>query len=357
MRVIRFIQSDGFPDFLARLSRNNRVLAPVVKPAGKRSVVFEQWREGMPVILEKTTVPPKEAVLPQCETLFVCKKSKNPDNPEDVGMTLGTVPEDASTTLPTLIFACRSCDARGFAVLDRPFLKGPFADPYYKARRARLAVITLTCSTGCNTCFCHWVGGGPSSPEGSDVLMTEIEDGFVLQAMTPAGEALLESSNLADGKDIFPKAEAARKAAWASLLPAPDLKNAQQKVAAVFKNEQFWREHAAACLSCGACTYFCPACYCFNITDEGDAFEADGARRLRSWDNCMSSLFTREASGHNSRAQKAQRLRNRVSHKFSTYPENWGKFSCNGCGRCISNCPVHLDIRDVVVNALAVEDE
>lgn len=352
MSAIRFAASDGLPAFLARLSQDRRILAPVAKPAGKHSVVFENWREGMPVILEKAAVPPKDAVLPQCEALFVYKKSKAPDKPEDVALRL----DDTSQALPTVIFACRPCDARGFAVLDRPFLKGPFVDPYYKAKREQLAVVAITCSSGCNTCFCHWVGGGPSSPEGSDVLMTEIDDGFVLQAITSAGENLLASSGLADGKEAFAGAEAARKKAWASLAPAPDLKKAPQRVAAVFDDETFWREQASACLSCGACTYFCPACYCFNITDEGDGFDEKGGRRLRSWDNCMSSLFTREASGHNPRAQQALRMRNRVSHKFRAYPENWGTFSCTGCGRCISNCPVCLDVRAVVLDAIAAAD-
>ncbi|MDR2573883.1 MAG: 4Fe-4S dicluster domain-containing protein [Desulfovibrio sp.] len=349
MSAIRFATPDGLPAFLARLSENSRILAPAVKPAGKRSVIFEDWHEGMPVILEKATVPPKDAVLPQCETLFTYKKSKNPDNREDVALCL----ENRAEARPTVIFACRPCDARGFAVLDRPYLKGPFADPYYKAKRANLTVITITCASGCNTCFCHWVGGGPSSPEGSDILMTEIDGGFVLQSMTEAGEKLLESAGLDDGREVFAKAEAARKTAWASLASAPAIKTAPQCIAALFDNEQFWQEHTEACLSCGACTYFCPTCYCFNITDEGDAFDEKGGRRLRSWDNCMSSLFTREASGHNPRTQKALRMRNRIAHKFSTYPENWGAFSCNGCGRCISGCPVCLDIRAVVLNAIA----
>jgi len=352
MSAIRFVTSEGLPTFLARLSRNSRVLAPVVKDSPKPSVMFEPWRESMPVILKKATVPPKDAVLPQCESLFVYKKSKNADNPENVALHL----DDTAHATPTVIFACRPCDARGFAVLDHPFLDGQFVDPYYKARRERLAVITITCSSGCNTCFCHWVGGGPTSPEGSDVLMTEIDDGFVLQSITDVGQKLLDATDLSDGKDAFPKVEAARKAAWTSLVPAPDIKKAPQNIAALFNRESFWQKHASSCLSCGACTYFCPSCYCFNITDEGDGFDKNGGRRLRSWDNCMSSLFTREASGHNPRTMKAIRMRNRISHKFSAYPRNWGNFSCSGCGRCIGNCPVCLDIRDIVQDAVAVAD-
>jgi len=349
MSMIRFVTADGLPGFLAHLAKDGqRVLVPVEKPANKPSVVFEPWQEGKAFTLAKATVPPKEAVLPQCETLFSFKKAKDPADPARVSLQL----EEAPPPPPTVVFACRPCDARGFAVLDRPYLHGPFADPCYKARREALTVITLTCASGCNTCFCHWVGGGPSSPEGSDVLMTAIEGGYVLQAITPRGEACLAASALPDGAEAFPRAEEARKAAWQSLEPAPDLKDAPQRLAALFTDTTFWQEQTDRCLSCGACTYFCPTCYCFNITDEGEGLSEKGGRRLRSWDNCMSSLFTREASGHNPRNAKALRMRNRVSHKFATYPENWGSFSCNGCGRCISNCPVCLDIRAIVLAAL-----
>lgn len=351
MSMTRFVTSDGLPGFLAHLAKGGqRVLAPVEKQANKPSVVFEPWQEGKPFTLAKATVPPKEAVLPQCETLLKFKKAKDPENPQH--MTLSLEDQAQANAVPTVVFACRPCDARGFAVLDRPYLQGPFADPYYKARRDNLTVITLTCPSGCNTCFCHWVGGGPSSPEGSDILMTEIEGGYVLQAMTPKGESCLKDSSLPDGADSFSKAEEARKAAWKTLIPAPDIKAAPEKIAALFTDTAFWQSQTERCLSCGACTYFCPTCYCFSITDEGEGLSEKGGRRLRSWDNCMSSLFTREASGHNPRTAKAFRMRNRVSHKFATYPENWGAFSCNGCGRCISNCPVCLDIRAIVLAAL-----
>ncbi|MDR2821232.1 MAG: 4Fe-4S dicluster domain-containing protein [Desulfovibrio sp.] len=347
MSTTRFVASDGLPAFLSFLVKTGRrVLAPAEKPAVKSSVVFEPWSEGKAFTLQKATVPAKEAVLPQCETLLTYKKTREGDS---VSLTLDDTPE----AQPTAVFGCRPCDARGYAVLDRPYLRGPFVDPYYKARRENLVVFTVTCSSGCNTCFCHWLGGGPSSPEGSDVLLTEIEGGYVLQSVTDKGAEVLGTSSLADGADKFPLVEAARKAAWASLVPAPDIKGAQTALSALFSDLDFWQAQTDRCLSCGACTYFCPTCYCFNITDEGESFDEQGGRRLRSWDNCMSSLFTREASGHNPRMLKAQRMRNRVSHKYSFYPENWGAYSCSGCGRCVSNCPVCLDIRAIVLAAIA----
>ncbi|MBQ9405309.1 MAG: 4Fe-4S dicluster domain-containing protein [Desulfovibrio sp.] len=344
MSTMRFVTPDGLPAFLAFLARDGRrVLTPQEQSGAKRAVVFAPWSEGMPFTLEKATVPAKHAVLPQCETLLRYKNTRQDDGTRSLSL------DDRPEAEPTVVFACRPCDARGYAVLDRPFLHGPYADPYYKARRQGLTVIALTCAKGCDTCFCHWTGGSPASSEGSDILMTEIDDGYLLQAMTPTGTQLLAASALPDGSERLAEAQAARTAACNSLPPAPKLEHTPQDVAARFGDLAFWEQWTERCLSCGACTYFCPTCYCFSITDEGEAQSERGGRRLRSWDNCMSALFTREASGHNPRLTKAQRMRNRISHKYATYPENWGAFSCSGCGRCIAHCPVGLDIREIVL--------
>lgn len=352
MSVTRFLAKNGVDAFLAFLSQAcERLLVPVDRPAAsKPSVVFAPWQKGQPYTLAKATIPPKEAVFPECETLFSFRMGRDEANAPRMELTA------ASEAPSTIVFGGRPCDAMGFAALDRPYLQGLFKDPYYAARREKLTVVTITCNNGCQTCFCHWVGGGPSSPSGSDILMTEVEGGHILQAITPRGAELLEKSPLEDGADKFSLAVETRKKAWASLKPAPDISKAREKLKAIFANEQFWREQTDRCLSCGACTYFCPTCYCFNITDEGEAQSECGGKRLRSWDNCMSSRYSREASGHNPRPAKSQRMRNRVSHKFWTYPENWGAYLCSGCGRCIANCPVHLDIRAIVLAALAASE-
>lgn len=350
MSKTRFVASDGLPAFLAFLSKDgSEILVPQEREAtAKPSVFFAPWKNGDKFTLAKATVPPRRAVLPESEVLFRFRKTRKPDEPAQ----WETILADHMRQTPVVVFGCRPCDARGFDCLDRPYLKGLYEDPYYKARRERLTVITLTCDSGCETCFCHWVGGGPTSPQGSDILLTRIENGYILQAITPRGEEVLNKSQLEDGADKFPQAEEVRKKAWASLVPAPKLADAPKSLAKIFTNMDFWHHWTDRCISCGACTYFCPTCYCFNITDEGEPESATGGRRLRSWDNCMSSLYTREASGHNPRSHKAQRMRNRVSHKFWTFPENWGMYLCSGCGRCITRCPVHLDIRAITLAAI-----
>lgn len=346
-----YLTQQALPDTLAKLAGEQRVLAP--QRQGK-AVVFAPWHGGAAFTLERATVPPKEAVLPHCETLLRFKRAKDP---EDLGkMTL--VLDDTPEAQPTVVFGARPCDARGFTVLDRPYTQGPFADPYYAARRKGLTVITRTCPDFCNTCFCTWVGSGPADPDGSDILMTDVDDGYVLEAVTPAGDALLGKLGLPDGAGKLDAAKAKRQAVADAMPKAPDLAPAQARIAERFGDVDFWQKQTAPCLSCGGCTYFCPTCYCFNITDEGDGLGEKEGRRLRTWDSCMSSHFTREASGHNPRMTKALRMRNRVSHKFSNYPTVWnGVMSCNGCGRCISQCPVHLDIRAIVLAAMKKEEE
>lgn len=348
MSMTRFLAQNGVEAFLARLSSvAQRVLVPVERPAAsKPSVVFAPWQKGKPFTLAKATVPPKEAVLPECETLFTFHADK--EGPDVSRLVL----EEPQAMETAVIFACRPCDAQGLASIDRPYMQGLFKDPYYAARREKLTVVTHTCASGCQTCFCHWVGGGPSCPEGSDVLMTPVADGFVLEAITPKGEELLGASDLPDGSDREEEMRQTRERAQESLTPAPDISASPASLRAMFADEGFWEKQTDRCISCGACTYFCPSCYCFNITDEGEAQSEKGGRRLRSWDNCMSSRYTREASGHNPRPHKSQRMRNRVSHKFWTYVDNWGAYLCSGCGRCIANCPVHLDIRAIVLAAL-----
>jgi ferredoxin len=120
----------------------------------------------------------------------------------------------------------------------------------------------------------------------------------------------------------------------------------------------FWQTIHIKCLGCGVCTYFCPTCHCFDLTDEtkttpyvSSASSTDNkaqGRRIRTWDSCMFPLFTRHASGHNPRPTLKERMRQRIMHKFNYTVKNYSEIFCVGCGRCVVNCPVNLDIRNVL---------
>ena len=349
MSSLLFATPKELTGWLSNLASGYRVLAP--RKEGP-SVVYRPWTADqlasadVDALLRRATASPKQAMLPQCETLVTFKSVKDPEDASKLTTTL----ENPCVAEPTVLFACRPCDARGFVVLDRPYLEGKFKDPYYGARREATVIVTQACPSAFSSCFCNWVGSNPSDKEGSDVLFTAVEGGFVLEAVTEKGAALLENAGFADALDKASEVEAAHAAAAASLSPDPGMTHVMEKVASRFTDTDFWEKETVKCLSCGACTYLCPTCQCFTITDEGS--QLDG-RRLRSWDSCMSPLFTLETSGHNPRTDKAARMRNRVSHKFSFYPERYdGFFSCVGCGRCVVSCPVSLDIRHMVKAAV-----
>ena len=357
MSSLFFATPKELTGWLAKLAASYRVLAP--RQEGPAVVFRPQSAEQLAMtdaadLLKRATASPKHAMLPQSEVLVRFSSVKDAEDPSKLTTTL-SVPE---TTCPTVLFGCRPCDARGFVVLDRPYLEGPLKDPYYGARRKATVIITQACPSAFSTCFCNWVGSHPADSEGSDILLTAVDGGYALEAVTEKGDDLLKGAAFAETEDKRQAVDNAHAAAAAALAPAPDLANTPAKIAKRFTDEAFWTKETVKCLSCGACTYLCPTCQCFTITDEGS--QLDG-RRLRSWDSCMTPLFTLETSGHNSRAAKHARMRNRVSHKFSFYPERYaGFYSCVGCGRCVASCPVSLDIRHMVtaaIEGIEIEDK
>ncbi len=305
MSAIRFLAADKLASWLAEVAASRQVLAP--RQEGK-AVVFRPLVAGETPSLARATVSPKAAVFPACETLVHFTGTKDPENPAKLNMKLDDTPDAPAR----MVFGCRSCDARGFAVLDKPFLEGKFPGRLLQGPPRQPAGRHPDLRQPVQHLLLPLDRRGPADPTGSDVLLTAVNGGFVLEAVSEKGEAFLASTKLADGSDKMDEAKAAREKAAASQQPAPDLSKAARRLEQRFTDVDFWAEQTAKCLSCGACTYMCPTCQCFNISDEGDPLEG---RRLRSWDNCMSPLFTREPAGTTRTARPW--LRTVVSHKVS----------------------------------------
>ncbi len=345
MKVLK-IDRKGVGDWLEKLAADRDVYAPA--SAGDGSAGGE-WQlltdftmpEIRPGVPEK---PVKNFMFPQPETLM--EFSTVPGDPEALKP---VEPED--TGRGNVVFGVRPCDARSIVLNAMPYRN----DPYYQANMGKNAIISLTCTVPCETCFCSWTGGSPMGMEGCDVSLTEVEGIFLARAVTDRGKKLLEAAagTASDASDSEKEKLAdleSRARAGSSDIQSPEETLKARDLMELY-NAPFWQQLADRCINCGTCTFLCPTCYCFDIQDE--TLHGKG-RRIRCQDSCMFPLFTQHASGHNPRGQKVQRVRNRFMHKMKYFPDRFGPLSCVGCGRCVKDCPVNIDIREVIRELLAL---
>jgi len=286
-----------------------------------------------------TVTPPKRFAFPQREVFFRFERV------DGVPKLTPTLPDPP----PTVVFGVRPCDGRGMPRNDTVFSK-EYQDPYYWARRDKLTLVGLACNAPHSpNCFCRSVGGSPHSEEGLDVLMTDLGERYHVKGVTPKGIELMERAGglLADADD---KTNAQVEQIHATADSHPQRPVGEMETVAAAIREKFddplWEEMARHCIGCGICTYLCPTCHCFDINDEASG--PDSGERVRTWDNCQFPDFTMHTSGHNPRSSLGSHLRQRVGHKFLYFVENHGTRQCTGCGRCISDCPVGIDIVAVV---------
>lgn len=292
-----------------------------------------------------TVLSPKKIIFPQREVLLEFGTS----NEEEL-----KVKEVLPEEMPSVIFGVRPCDAKALTLTDKVF-GGDFKDPYYWKRRNLTTLIGLTCNTPpSSNCFCLSVDGSPHSKEGLDILMTDLGDKYYTESFTKKGDELLnlakvlfKSPTAKDKKDLEKiKTESKKKIK----RQIKDTEKIPAKLKDMF-DSPFWDEESLSCIRCGICTYLCPTCHCFDMNDEVTSSSPIQGERVRTWDNCQFPDFTMHSSGHNPRPDKAARLRQRILHKFQYFVELYKNYQCTGCGRCISKCPVGIDIIEVLEKA------
>ena len=327
------LRKERLQGFLERLLEEREVFAPHRRGD---AVVLERVVSVADVLLdyENTKTSPKSALFPQRETLFGYRAEKS--------KVVLEVPQ--GETEGQVLFGVRPCDARGLLLLDRVF-SADCGDPYYGNKRARTVVISMGCVNPNPTCFCRSTGGGPCSAEGSDLFFLDLGDRFLVEAASDKGAALLEAPDFepADERSLS-LSRKIKEEAEASMERLDVKESLAEHLNRLFEDPA-WKDLAETCLGCGICTYLCPTCHCFDICDEG---AGQGGERIRVWDSCQFPLFTQQASGFNPRPTVKERFRQRIMHKFSYLPETHGMLGCVGCGRCITECPVNLDIREVI---------
>jgi sulfhydrogenase subunit beta (sulfur reductase) len=343
--VFKKIALERLGEMVSALMEKGPLFAPV---QGEKAADFQRIEDPAAVTLDfyNTALSPKFVFFPQSEEMIRYRIGKEATEAQVV----------AIAAPPAVLFGVRPCDARSFEIMDRHFLGAGVIDPYWQERRNSTTVVSYAFDPAVPpdpADFYNALGIGAADETGSDVMMVRSEGMLLFKGVTHKGDALLS------GMALFESASGADEAAYAEAVrKGTDLKTrfmeiddaaVAAKLVAIFEKKAFWEETAAACLSCGVCTFVCPTCYCFDIADE--TLFKEGARK-RFWDACMFSDFTLEASGHNPRTKVFQRYRQKVCHKYSYHVAKYGCISCVGCGRCTRACPVNIDIFSVVKEAM-----
>jgi ferredoxin len=293
----------------------------------------------------------KRYVFPQIEELFSFKQGKN-------GLTI-TQPEQAPRAV---VWGIRPCDMSAVNYFDSFFGLGtksgpdwksgdPLPDPLYQQRRERAVFITIACNTAGPKCFCVCTDSGPFLSKGYDIQLTDLGDYYLAEVGSTRGQEFVKEFKSyfgsADPADQSRRRQLEVEAEKTFQQPVSFFAKAMRRMDAGKVDRKFWEKVAGYCIGCGGCIYVCPMCSCFDVDDRMES--ETGGQRYRSWDTCDFVGFTREVSGHNPRASRADRRQRWFYHKVSMdYLEKNPVIGCVGCGRCVIACPGEVDMPTVI---------
>lgn len=327
------ISKKGMNEIIQSLMADYTVFAPVNIDgifSFRPICTFQQIDPGY----QNSKKSPKEVFFPQSETMFEYKNGK--------------VESTEKVTRKRLLLGVRPCDARANLLLDHVFGGQAYKDLYYTNKRDNSIIMGLGCSQPLSSCFCTSFGGGPFSTAGLDVLLIDIGDRYAAQVVTDKAREVLTGKFAEATRQEVELAEKIKSEAEKRIKSRVEMEGIKDRLDGIFDNS-FWNRLSEKCIGCGVCTYLCPTCHCFDIADE--VVDSEG-KRVRNWDSCMFPLFTLQTSGHNPRPTGKERMRQRIMHKFDYFVENYEEPACVGCGRCIMNCPVNVDIRNALQEIL-----
>lgn len=333
------IAKDKIDSLFELIGSKQPLYLPVDNNSGKAD--FAKWQKGTKLSEKlKTTRSAKDFFFPKTEHLVSYEMS---------GKEVKVV-DPRKEVEDFVIFGVRACDARGFTAIDNVYLNMNPVDSYYKNRREHGTVIVLACNEPAKTCFCSTFGIDASLAKPAGDVSCWLADGkYYFEANTDKGKAFVENAKSALEDADTSAVEACRKDIAEKVKKLPfahlDLSKFQGKDMLKIFNSKIWDKVSEPCVGCGTCTYVCPTCMCFDVRDFATS---NGVRQIRCWDSCMYNDFTQMAA-ENPRHTQKERSRQRFMHKLMYYPmAHDGMFSCVGCGRCVENCPVNMNIVKVI---------
>jgi len=347
---VRFIDRAGFDGLLAELrARGYRLIGPAVRDG----VIVLDEIDGaidLPVGVHEEqeagryrTEPAGAGRIfgfahgPDSAKRFLFPAREVTQATTRTGRSLTVVPPEDDGP-PLAFVGLRSCDLHAVLVQDRVLMP----DPGYRRRRTAAFFVGVNCAEPGATCFCVSTGTGPRCTVGFDLALTELDGGFLMETGTPLGGDVLAAipSRPAAEAEVA-EAAAVSKGAEASMGRRLETDGLRELL---YRNRTAsrWASLAERCLACGNCTAVCPTCFCTDVVDTAD-LTGKAATRTREWASCFSAEFGHTAGG-DVRTGRDARYRQWLTHKFGSWIDQFGTSGCVGCGRCITWCPVGIDV-------------
>ena len=332
----------GKLDFFASVIQQfGEVHAPVERDGNYVFQPINRWSE---VCLDynRTILPPKKYFLPPDETLFRYQSGE------------GYIPSIEELEKRIILFGVHACDIYALNILDDVFA-GKYPDPYYQTRRKNISIIGIDCVPD-EYCFCRSMRAD-FVDSGFDLFFHDIGDYYLTFVGTALGDdmvletgPLFEEVTEADIEE-YKRRSSSKRDKFRLDVEIRDL----PEIFEIEYQSEIWDELGEKCLSCGSCSMVCPTCYCYDVVDDVELGSTNGARR-RTWDSCLFATHALVAGGENFRETRSSRIKFRFYHKQRGFVAEYGRPSCVGCGRCITACPVNIDIVEVIDRLRGVEN-
>ncbi len=333
MKIVK-LPKENLAEFIGHLNSFGQIHAPVKR--GEKSFVFAPVTELTEIELNcnRTILPLKKYFFKPVDTMFNFCAEKGYEVPVE------------EQDKKYIIFGVHPCDIHGLKILDMVF-SGRYVDSYYFARRRRALIIGLDCTPD-ELCFCRSTGTD-FVDSGFDLFLSDIDDSYLVRVGTSIGDDMVTAADSLfrevekEDREKYKAKSIQRRESFQTEIQLQDFPGIMD----LEYESQVWQEVGEECLSCGTCSMVCPTCYCYAVFDELN-LDASSGQRKRRWDSCLFKDYALVAGGHNFRAERSSRVKNRFFHKQRGFVTQYGRPSCVGCGRCKAYCPAGIDIVEVV---------
>jgi formate hydrogenlyase subunit 6/NADH:ubiquinone oxidoreductase subunit I len=260
----------------------------------------------------------KKYFLPNKEILFEYTKESIQENLD---------------TKKRIFFGIRPCDVHSLLVMDKLLLGDEMEDIYYKTKRQNSLIFSIKCNESGENCFCQSLGTDKLE-KGYDLMFYDQGDYYIVETGSEKGTELINKIDNKQETDKLPEDNLENQ----KKLPEEQINKLRQNF-----EDNIWEDESKICFSCAGCTTTCPTCGCFDVEDDPN-LDFESGKRIRLDASCQLKNYTGVAGGHVFREERSKRFKHRIYHKFQYYKDQYGRYMCIGCGRCITNCPAKIDM-------------